>query len=193
MDFPQGGSPKPLGMPDIAPAAVWSFLKETRGVVSWTVQNMCESLKISAAVAGQIVAIMSVQGYVQVRREEAEWFTTPAGKVVCGSRPPRFTLDSVRVALKELRDRIKIENTQSKAEFQIAEAVAFGDFLSKRSRVQAADVGIALESRKGRGFRVVDVKTGRDAFIKRLKGKTQLVHIVAYERWMSQRSHERLI
>jgi hypothetical protein len=42
---------------------------------------------------------------------------------------------------------LKRVNQDSSAEYKIADAVAFGDFLAGRARVQAADVGIRLEPR----------------------------------------------
>jgi len=63
--------------------------------------------------------------------------TTPAAESVSGAKPPRFTRESVEQAVESLRERIKQVNRDSKATFKITDAVAFGDFLSDRPRVQA--------------------------------------------------------
>jgi hypothetical protein len=46
-------------------AEVLSFLEETRGVPTWTVQDLAKSLKISAAVANRVISFLRVQGYVE--------------------------------------------------------------------------------------------------------------------------------
>src|SRR5579872_6440122 len=103
----------------IAPAAVWSFLKETRGKSLWTAQDMAKSLNIKVAEANVALPILEAQGYVKFSREQQSWITTPAGEEVSGSRMPRFTRDSVEKALLELAGRIKTFNKDSKFKFKI--------------------------------------------------------------------------
>jgi hypothetical protein len=80
------------------------------------------------------------------------------------------------------------------AEYKIAEAVAFGDFLSGRARVQAADVGIRLEPRDREGQENSASEHGRQgAFLKQLRGKTPLLNIHPYAEWMGVRAHQKLL
>ena len=73
-----------------------------------------------------------------------------AGEDVAGARPPRFSPEKVEEALAELRERIKATNQNLKSPYKVVEAVAFGDFLLQKPRVQAAEVGIRLEPRKAK-------------------------------------------
>jgi hypothetical protein len=175
-------------MPKIPPAAVWSFLKETRGDVTWTTERMIRTLNITATEAADVLAVLEIQGYVQ--REESEWMTTAAGEEVSGSKMPRYRNDRVENVLAEVSDRIKNVNRDPRAQFRVRQAVAFGDFLSKRSRVQAPDVGIELTSLR-RTAPIISKSQG-SAFLKDLKGKTSLLIIKPYEIWMSQRSHRKI-
>ena len=87
-----------------------------------------------------------MQGYIE-RTGDDEWLTTDSGTAVSGSKPPRFTREAVAPALSALGERIRAVNHDPNAPFHIRNAVAFGDFLSGRARVQAPDVGIHLVSR----------------------------------------------
>lgn len=50
-------------------------------------------------------------------------------------------------ALNELKERIAALNADESVSQRVSRAVAFGDFLLDRVRVQAADVGIELQPR----------------------------------------------
>ena len=119
------------------PAAVLSFLKGTRGTPSWTLPDLAKSLRVSATVAKQAIVFLQAQGYVEPSGHE-EWLTTAAGDIVSGSKPPRFTAESVTKALSELAERIKSVNQDPNAPFEIASAVAYGDFMSGPSWMRAA-------------------------------------------------------
>jgi hypothetical protein len=175
-------------MPTIPLAAVWSFLKETRGEVTWRTERIIQTLKITAGEAADVLAVLQIQGYIQ--REQSEWMTTAAGEEVSGSKMPRYTSDRVDKILTEIGSRIKTVNGDSRAPFKVRQAVAFGDFLSKSSRVQAPDVGVELANRR-RNNQAIS-KSQVLAFLKDLKGKTALVHVEPYEHWMSQRSHRKI-
>jgi hypothetical protein len=180
--------PKSIHLPSIPLAAVLSFLKETRGALTWSTQEMVDSLKISEREANQIIGILSLQGYVKPALDNQGWLTTPAGEEVSGSRLPRFKLDKVNEALSLLEKRIKSVNQDAQGRFKVSEAVAYGDFLLGRPNVQAADVGI----------RLIGAKPGERnpsetlAFLKLLRGKTALIKVQPYETWMGERSHRRL-
>jgi hypothetical protein len=131
---------------------------------------------------------LQIQRYVQ--REDSEWMTTAAGEEVSGSKMPRYKSDRVEELLADLSSRIRTLNRDSGAPFRVRRAVAFGDFLLKRSRVQAPDVGIELADRN-RDAQVI-YKSQISAFLKNLNGKTSVIHVEPYEAWMSQRSHRKL-
>ena len=122
-------------------------MRETRGVTTWTVRDMADSLKIGVADAKRVIPILELQGYVKPAGAN-EWMTALSGEDVSKSKPPRFTRERVAQALDDLRGRIADINRDSKAPYKITEAVAFGDFLSDRPRVQSAEVGIHLERRR---------------------------------------------
>jgi hypothetical protein len=174
-------------MPKIPLAAVWSFLKETRGDVTWTTERMIQTLKITVGETADVLAVLRIQGYVQ--REESEWMTTAAGEEVSGSKMPRYRSDRVENILAKLSSRIKTVNGDSEAPFRVRRAVAFGDFLLKRSRVQAPDVGVELANRKPTHQPIS--KSQVWAFLRALR-KTSIVHIEPFEHWMAQRSHRKI-
>ena len=186
---PDGGA---LRIPSIPMAEVLSFIKETRGGVTWTAQEMIATLKVSRQDAEQVIAILQLQGYVKPALESQGWLTTLNGETVSGSKPPRFTPEKTSEALSVLQKRIKTVNQDRKSEFQVSDAVAFGDFLVGRSRVQAADVGVRLTARKARAG---ERNSAREeiAFLKQLRAKSALVQLHRYESWMSHRSHRQLM
>jgi len=108
---------------------------------------LAESLNLSASVAKQVIPFLQAQGYIEASGG-AKWLTTGSGDTVSGSRPPRFTSEAVEAALSELAERIKAANQDASTQFRVAKAVAFGDFLPSRARVQAADVGVQLSPRE---------------------------------------------
>jgi hypothetical protein len=186
---PDGGT---LRIPSIPVAEVLSFIKETRGAITWTAQEMVDALKISRQDAEQVIAILQLQGYVKAASDSRGWLTTLDGETVSGSKPPRFTPEKVNEALAALQKRITAKNQDRKSEFRISDAVAFGDFLIGRSRVRAADVGIWLVARKAR-FGEHNSAREEIAFLKQLRAKSALVQLHRYETWMSHRSHRRLM
>ena len=172
--------------------AVFSFLKGTKGTSSWTKQDFARTLKINVADAAKILPVIQMQGYIHPYRDE--WVTTTAGEDVSGARPPRFSPEKVEEALGELRERIKATNQNSKAPYKITEAVAFGDFLLQKPRVQAAEVGIRLEPRKvKRGESPAKQHAAERAFLRQLREKAATVNILPYAEWMSSRTHRRLL
>ena len=174
-------------MPNIPVAAVFSFLKDKRGALSWTLRDLTQTLNISEQEARGVLAILKLQGYVS-ETSDNELLTTASGEIVSGSKPPRFTHEGVDGAVAELFDRILATNSDRNADFKITQAVAFGDFLSGRANCQAADVGIELTPR--------EPASGRDQinyFLKQLRGMSQFLNIKPFEPWMSKRSHRRLL
>jgi hypothetical protein len=172
--------------------AALSFLKDTKGALTWSTDDLARSLNVSRREAQQVVPFLEAQGYAQRKRQKDGWMTTPAGESVSGAKEPRFTRESVEQAVGGLKERIKRSNEDRKSPFKIAQAVAFGDFLLEdRPRVQAADVGIDLEKRgepAGELHSASDAKVER-AFLRQLRGRAALLNVKPYQAWMRKRSH----
>lgn len=183
--------PTPAGqadMPQIPFDAVMSFIKQTRGALTWSSRDMSDVLKINQEESRQILAVLALQGYVK-QAAEGGWMTTIAGESISGSRPPRFSAERIGDALSALRSRIKSNNMDRTASFRVTEAVAFGDFLLKQSLAQAVDVGIAVaRNSKGRISDAAEI-----SFLRSLRGRHPSLHLMPYQPWMSARSHQRLI
>jgi DNA-binding transcriptional MocR family regulator len=183
---------RPAVAPAISSEAALSFLKDTKGTLTWSPRDLADTLKISRREAEQVIGLLEAQGYVKRAHGANEWMTTPAGESLAGAKAPRFTRESVDHALDLLKERIKQANKDSNAPFRITDAVAFGDFLLRdRARVQAADVGIGL-LRRGQTPNerpsASEAKAQR-AFLRQLRGKTSVLNIRPYADWMSKRTH----
>lgn len=174
-----------------APEAL-SFLKETRGVSTWTAQDMAKALRIGLVDAKKIIPYLELQGYIK-QSQSGEWLTTLSGEGVSGSKTPRYTPERVEEALANLGKRISEANRDAKAPFKIVEAVAFGDFLSGRARVQAPDVGIELQRRSGSDSDSATEWKSQKLFLKQLAGERSMLPLRQYEKWMSARTHRRLL
>lgn len=191
--MPRKRTPKPHASPsargDLAPipaAEALSFLCDTRGLTTWSARDLAGTLKIDVADAKPVIAILELQGYVKPSGVN-EWMTTMAGEEVSGSKPPRFTHERIQQALDDLRRRIAGSNRDTDTRYKITQAVAFGDFLADRARVQAATVGIQLEPKKS-GTKGENSAEERRAFLRRLKGKGGVLQVRPYEKWMSKRT-----
>jgi len=182
-------------MPSVPAAAVMSFLKDTRSLVSWTSRDLAETLGIAAADATKIITIMEMQGYVKSQQGGREFFTTGEGQAVSGSKLPHFTLERVKKGLAGLKERIGAIRKDFKAPFKISKAIAFGDFLSERARVQAADVGIELVKRQADEAQTHSATQNKErlAFLRQLRGKNAPLNMQPYQEWMSKRSHQKLV
>lgn len=201
--------PRPASIPALPAEAALSFLKDTKGTLSWSTSDLAKTLDIDRPEAQQALAFLQAQGYVQLADRATanpsggQWTTTPAGETVSGAKPPRFSRESVEQALAALRERIKQNNKGAQAPFLIKEAVAFGDFLiPDRVRVQAADVGIRLNRREASPRREKDAasepRSASDAraehrFLRDLRAKSALLNLRPYADWMSRRSHRTLL
>jgi len=182
------------GQAAVSAEAALSFLKDTKGVVNWTVRDVADTLKIGRSEAEKIVALLEAQGYV-AREGKSDWMTTAAGESVSGAKVPRLSRESVETAIAELKDRIAQINNARGAPYRIDAAVAFGDFLLKdRSKAQPADVGIRLVSRQASAEpRSATSAKHEQAFLKELRGKTQMLALRLYAPWMSMRTHRSLL
>jgi hypothetical protein len=179
---------------EIPAAELLSFLKEAAGPPTWTEKDLANTLKISLSQAKEAAAILQLQGYIEQVGNTGKWRATEQGELVSGAKPPRFTPKSVDDALAALRDRIKAVNSDPGASYKITDAVAFGDFLRDAARVQAAEVGIRLVAKSDTGDMTSATEHAAELdFLKQLRGKAALLHVVPYEDWMSSRSHIRLL
>jgi len=180
--------------PVVPAEAALSFLKDTKGAVSWNPGEMAAVLTIPRKDADQVIALLEAQGYV-ARAEKNQWMTTAAGESVSGAKMPRFGRQNVEEALKSLKGRITDINKDKSSAYKIAKAVAFGDFLLQdRAKVQAADVGVRLLP----PGKVIEPRSASDAkaearFLKDLRGKMQMLTLRPYADWMSKRLHRKLI
>jgi hypothetical protein len=175
-------------MPTIPIAAVFSFLKDMRGTLTWREEDLIATLKIARKDSDKILALLQMQGYVQ-KTQSGEWLTTASGEIVSDSKSPRFKPANIEQALTALSVRIADTNRDVHSEFKISKAVAFGDFLNRPSKCQAADVGIELRPRVAGKDR--DKMEERN-FLKQLAAKNKFLHAQPYEEWMSERPHRRL-
>jgi len=173
-------------MPDIPMEAVLSFIKETRGDLTWTVNTITETLKMSRAEAAKVLPILELQGYIKQTVGKNEWMTTINGETVSGSKAPHFSSQRVSKALSGLEDRIQAVNDNRRSLFRITEAVAFGDFLHGKSLAQAADVGICLVPRH------TPAGDERD-FLRKMRARNSAIQLAPYRPWMSRRLHHNLL
>jgi hypothetical protein len=138
---------------------------------------------------------MQVQGYAEPIARTQKWRTTEAGLTVSGAKTASLTRDAVEQALSALRDRIQAINNDKSAAYTVAEAVAFGDFLTEDARVQPAEVGIRLTRRNtdvDASASAVEHKA-EERFLKQLRARSAALHMQDYEPWMSARSHRKLL
>ncbi len=179
----------------MAAAELLSFLKQTRAATPWTERDLAKTLNIGVNEARQALAIMQFEGYVASAGGPGKWRTTLQGESVSGSKPPRFTGESVDKALSDLRERIRDTNNNRNMLYKITDAVAFGDFLTDAPRVQSATVGIRLVSRNDDPEQTESARdrAAEATFLKQLRGKRSLLRLLRYEPWMSARSHRNLL
>jgi hypothetical protein len=172
--------------------AVLSFLKDTRGALTWKSRDLEGCLRVPPKGAAQILAILEMQGYIRRKEGSDEYLTTASGESVSGSRLPRLKRESVEQALQTLTDRIAAVNRDPRAAFTVRKAVAFGDFLSDRRELQAAELGVMLTRRRPPS-RAEENKEEERAFLKELQAKNRFVRVRRYQNWMSERSHRSLL
>jgi hypothetical protein len=185
---------EPANRVSLPATALFSFLKETRGITSWTTRDFAKTLNLSAANAKEALAILEMQGYVKPTGAR-EWMTTQAGESVSGSKSPRFSRETVEQSLASFADHLRLVNQDSSTEYKVTDAIAFGDFLSGRARAQAADIGIRLEPRNPEAHHPhwAGEQDRQDAFLKQLRGRTPLVNLHPYAEWMGARTHRNLL
>lgn len=172
--------------PQLVREAVFSFLKDTRGMISWTARDLAETLNVTPAQANIALPVLEMQGYVKLTGN-GEWLTTIEGETVSGSVTPRYKREAVEDALKALRDHIRELNADRNSGVKIVRAVSYGDFLADRPRAQAADVGIELTARAH-----PDAKH-ETPILTTLRAKSPMLHLHRFQPWMSSRTHRDLL
>jgi hypothetical protein len=185
-------SPSPSALPA---AEVMSFLRDVHSLFTWTERDFAASMNVSKDQAKEALRVLQLAGYVEPL-EKGKWRTTDQGRQIAGGKTPRFTAESMERALVELKERMKLFNEDPTAAYRITRAVAFGDFLLGRVRVQAAEVGIELQLRAPTesGNKETAISHHRETgVLKRLQTKTALLRVRRFESWMSQRSHRTLL
>jgi hypothetical protein len=80
-------------------------------------------------------------------------------------------------------------NSDRGSEIVITLALAFGDFLSGRARVQAADIGIEATARGAKGA----PQRPSPTLLSALKAKSPMLHLLPFAPWMASRTHRKLI
>jgi hypothetical protein len=187
------GLTKPEARLPLIPAdEAFSFLRETRGVSTWTARDMADSLKISLPDAKHVIAVLEMQGYVNQFKPD-EFMTTFAGESISSSKPPRYTRERIEEALEALRQRIAETNRDSGAPFRVTHAVAFGDFLGDRTRFQTVEIGIQLEPRRPSAISIVKRAATRQQFLRQLREKVPIIQLRPYQDWMGARTHRNLL
>ncbi len=118
-------------------AELLSFLKQTRGVGTWTEKDLAKALKIGLADAKEAIAVLQLQGYIEPAGHTGKWRITEEGELVADAKSPRFTRGSVEVALAGLATNQAVSDDPN-APYRISEAVAFGDFLGDAAGMKQA-------------------------------------------------------
>ncbi len=183
------------GQTGLPAAEVVSFLRDTRSSPTWTEKEFTAILNLTAEQAKQVLPVLQLAGYIEPLGH-GKWRTTEQGELVGGGKAPRFTQQSVQEALAGLKERIQAVNADASAPHRITRAVAFGDFLTDRVRIQAATVGIELKPRsntKIRDRQTAATRAKENSFLKQLSGRSTILHLQPYESWMSHRSHRNLL
>ena len=143
----------------------------------------------------EALEMLQLAGYVEPL-EKGKWRTTDEGRQIAGGKTPRFTAESMEKALGAFKGRIKSLNEDANAAYTITRAVAFGDFLLDRVRVQTAEVGVELRPRvplEGARKETTTSRAQEKALLKGLQGNSTLLRVHQYEPWMSERTNRDLL
>ena len=188
-------TPSQTTPPTIPAAQVISFLRGVHSSLTWTGQDFAAMMNVSQDQTVEALGMLQLAGYVEPL-EKGKWRTTDQGRQIAGGKTPRFTAESMEKALSELKERIIFLNSDESATYRVTRAVAFGDFLGDRVRVQAAEVGIELQPRTSTETDKKESVTSRaqeKGLLKRLQEHSTLLRVQQYEPWMSDRSHRDLM
>ena len=174
-------------------AQVMSFLREVHSLLTWKEHDFAASMNVTKDEVKGALGMLQLAGYAEPL-EKGKWRTTDQGRQVGDGKTPRFTTERVERALDEMKGRIDDLNSDKTTSYRVSRAVAFGDFLLDRARVQAAEVGVELEPRISNGPSKKESAASRaeqSTVLKRLK-QLRVASCEPYESWMGSRSHRRL-
>jgi hypothetical protein len=112
------GSPRrtiPITSPNLKflPQAVFSFLKETKGIIACSLKDLSKSPNISASDAKRVAAALEMQGYIKPH-EGNQWITTLAGEMVSGAKSPRYTPEASKTLSIASNSLIRIPSYRTK-------------------------------------------------------------------------------
>jgi hypothetical protein len=171
-----------------APAVI-SFLKEFSAAPPWTAKELARALNIPEAEAEAAIPILQAAGYIEPAATGGQWVATEQADAVSGARQPRFVRPAVEKAIAGLLDRVQEWNAAHRSGMKVARVVVFGDYLSDRDRLQAAEIGV--EFAQGGEEGVAEKDAERQA-IKELKARSAMLNLHVLEPWMVARSHRAL-
>jgi len=97
---------------NLAATELVSFLKQTRAAVPWTELDLAKTLNVGLNEARPALTVMQFEGYVASVGGPGKWRTTLQRESVSGSKPARFTRESVDKALSDLSERIRDTNSE---------------------------------------------------------------------------------
>ena len=163
-----------------------SFLKEWASGGPWTTNDLAASLRISTEEANTAVPVLQLAGYL-APAGSGKWRVTTQGAAVAGAQRPRFKRTSVERAIQAFKERVEALNRDDQAQFEVLQAVVFGDYLSGGEMLQPAEVGVELASRAG--SRSAPEPGGGAEALKRLKARSPMLTVRTMEEWMRSRQH----
>lgn len=173
-----------------APEAL-TLLRVMAGVPTWKAEDVAKALMISRVEALRAITALEVQGYVKETGPDEYVSTWPEE---AGPQSPPYTAAQIEAALCEFRGRIAEVNADSNATYKIGEAIAFGDFLYNRERVEPGEVAVQLVLREPMSSAPpVKEQETRRGFLRFLQGSYHAFRIRPYEEWMALRTHIRLV
>jgi hypothetical protein len=76
--------------PAIPAETALSFLKDTKGMLTWSLRDLTDTLKINRREAKEVIALLAAQGYVKSANERDEGMTTSAGESVSRAKPADY-------------------------------------------------------------------------------------------------------
>ena len=170
-----------------APAVV-SFLKEFSAAPPWTAKDMGRALNIPEAEAEAAIPMLQAAGYIEAATGGG-WVATEQADAVSGAKQPRFVRPAIEKAIAALLDRVQEWNAAHRSGMKVARVVVFGDYLSGRDRLQAAEIGVEFVQGGEEGAAEKDAE--RQA-IKELKARSAMLNLHVLEPWMVARSHRAL-
>jgi hypothetical protein len=172
-----------------APAVI-SFLKEFSAAPPWAAKDMAWALNIPEAEAKAAIPILQAAGYIEPAPSGGWWVATEQANAVSGAKQPRFVRTAVEKAIAGMLDRVREWNAADRSGTKVARVVVFGDYLSDRERLQAAEIGVEFADGGEEGAAEKDAE--RQA-IKELKARSAMLNLHVLEPWMVARSHRVLL